>query len=31
MGLGSLDELPAIAPFLPELDALDDLPERGLG
>ena len=31
MGLGSLDELPAIAPFLPELDALDDLPERGRG
>ena len=31
MGLGSLDELPAIAPFLPELDALDDLPDRGRG
>jgi segregation and condensation protein B len=31
MGLGSLDELPAIAPFLPELDALDDMPERGRG
>lgn len=31
MGLGSLAELPAIAPFLPELDALDDLPERGRG
>ena len=31
MGLGSLDELPAIAPFLPELEALDDLPERGRG
>jgi len=29
MGLGSLDELPAIAPFLPEVDALDDLAERG--
>lgn len=29
MGLGSLDELPALAPFLPELDALDDLAERG--
>ena len=28
MGLGSLDELPAIAPFLPELDALDNLTER---
>jgi segregation and condensation protein B len=25
MGLGSLDELPAIAPFLPEVDALDEL------
>jgi segregation and condensation protein B len=31
MGLGSLDELPAIAPFLPEVDALDDLAERGRG
>ena len=31
MGLGSLDELPAIAPFLPELEALDDLPERDRG
>ena len=31
MGLGSLDELPAIAPFLPEIEALDDLPERGRG
>jgi segregation and condensation protein B len=29
MGLGSLDELPAIAPFLPEVDALDELAERG--
>jgi segregation and condensation protein B len=29
MGLGSLDELPAIAPFLPEVDALDDLAQRG--
>jgi segregation and condensation protein B len=25
IGLGSLDELPALAPFLPEVDALDDL------
>ena len=31
MGLGTLDELPAIAPFLPEVDALDDLAERGRG
>ena len=31
MGLGSLDELPAIAPFLPEVDALDELAERGRG
>ncbi len=29
MGLGSLDELPALAPFLPEVDALDELAERG--
>jgi len=26
LGLTSLDELPALAPFLPEVDALDDLP-----
>lgn len=25
LGLGSLDELPALAPFLPEVDALDEL------
>ena len=25
IGLSSLDELPALAPFLPEVDALDDL------
>ncbi len=31
MGLASLDELPAIAPFLPEVDALDELAERGRG
>ena len=31
MGLGSLDDLPAIAPFLPEVDALDELAERGRG
>jgi segregation and condensation protein B len=29
MGLRSLDELPALAPFLPEVDALDELAERG--
>ena len=28
LGLSSLDELPALAPFLPEVDALDEL---GLG
>ena len=29
MGLGSLDELPALAPFLPEVDVLDELAESG--
>ncbi len=29
MGLSSLDDLPALAPFLPEVDALDELAERG--
>jgi segregation and condensation protein B len=29
MGLRSLDDLPALAPFLPEVDALDELAERG--
>jgi segregation and condensation protein B len=29
LGLGSLDELPALAPYLPEVDVLDDLAERG--
>lgn len=29
LGLGSLDELPALAPFLPEVDALDELAEHG--
>ncbi len=29
MGLGSLDDLPALAPFLPEIDALDELVEQG--
>lgn len=27
LGLTSTDELPALAPFLPEVDALDELPE----
>lgn len=27
MGLGSLDELPALAPYLPEVDVLDELAE----
>ncbi len=29
MGMGTLDELPALAPFLPEVDLLDELAERG--
>ena len=29
MGLGSLDDLPALAPFLPEVDILDELAESG--
>lgn len=29
MGLGSLDDLPALAPFLPEVDTLDELVEQG--
>ncbi len=29
MGMGSLDELPALAPFLPEVDLLDELAEQG--
>jgi segregation and condensation protein B len=29
LGLGSLEELPALAPYLPEVDALDELAERG--
>lgn len=29
MGLGSLDELPALAPYLPEVDVLDELNETG--
>lgn len=29
LGLGSLDELPALAPYLPEVDVLDELAEYG--
>jgi segregation and condensation protein B len=29
LGLGSLDELPALAPYLPEVDVLDELAEHG--
>jgi segregation and condensation protein B len=29
LGLGSLDELPALAPYLPEVDMLDELAEQG--
>jgi len=29
LGLGSLDELPALAPYLPEVDVLDELAEEG--
>lgn len=29
MGLASLDDLPALAPFLPEVDVLDELAEQG--
>lgn len=31
MGLGSLDELPALAPYLPEADLLDEIAEGGRG
>jgi segregation and condensation protein B len=31
LGLGSLDELPALAPYLPELDVLDEIAEQGRG
>ena len=31
LGLGSLDELPALAPYLPEVDVLDELAEQGRG
>ncbi|MGL5816964.1 MAG: SMC-Scp complex subunit ScpB [Phycicoccus sp.] len=29
LGLGSLEELPALAPFLPEVDALDEIADGG--
>jgi segregation and condensation protein B len=29
LGLGSVDELPALAPYLPEVDVLDELAENG--
>ncbi|HEU5144659.1 MAG TPA: SMC-Scp complex subunit ScpB [Dermatophilaceae bacterium] len=29
MGLGSLDELPALAPYLPDVDVIDELIEEG--
>ena len=29
MGLSSLDELPALAPYLPDVDVLDEIIERG--
>jgi segregation and condensation protein B len=29
LGLGTLDELPALAPYLPEVDMLDELAEQG--
>ena len=31
LGLQSLDDLPALAPFLPEVDVLDELAEHGRG
>jgi len=31
LGLGSLDELPALAPYLPEVDVLDEIAEGGRG
>ena len=31
LGLRSLDELPALAPYLPEVDVLDELAENGRG
>ena len=29
LGLGSLDDLPALAPYLPEVDLLDEIAEQG--
>jgi len=29
MGMGSLDDLPALAPYLPDVDLLDELDEQG--
>jgi segregation and condensation protein B len=29
LGLGSIDELPALAPYLPEVDVLDEIAEQG--
>jgi segregation and condensation protein B len=31
LGLRSLDELPALAPYLPEIDVLDEIAEQGRG
>ena len=31
LGLRSLDELPALAPYLPEVDVLDEIAEQGRG
>lgn len=31
LGLGSLDDLPALAPYLPEIDVLDEIAEVGRG
>lgn len=31
LGLGSLDDLPALAPYLPEIDVLDEIAEAGRG
>lgn len=31
LGLGSLDDLPALAPYLPEVDVLDEIAETGRG
>jgi segregation and condensation protein B len=31
LGLGTIDELPALAPYLPEVDLLDEIAEQGRG